>query len=252
LGAGANRWRNPDHDLPPDFEDNRDVHYAALRAPLDGGEFVADLKARLAAALTSFDTALAEGRTGGVRITTRHGAGWISIPSMDKVPEPPSLDALKAEVQRRWGTIDLLDILKEADFLTGFTGEFTSVMSREALPEGVLRRRLLLVLFALGTNVGIKRIADGLAVDGRELGDVEAALRRVRASHLTRDNLRKAIRRLVNTTLAMRDPAWWGDGTACASDSKKFGSWSSNLMTEWHQRYRTGVRTGSSAASLAA
>jgi hypothetical protein len=141
-------------------------------------------------------------------------------------------------VQRRWGTIDLLDILKEAAFLTGFTSEFTSVMSREALPEGVLRRRLLLVLFALGANVGIKRIADGLAIAGSELGDIEAALRRVRASHVTRDNLRKAVRRLVNATLAMRDPAWWGQGTACASDSKKFGSWSSNLMTEWHQRYR--------------
>ncbi len=180
--VGANRWRNPDDDLPADFEDNRDVHYAALRAPRDGGEFVADLKQRLEAALTSFDTALAGGTTGGVRITTRHGEGWISIPSMDKVPEPPNLDALKTEVQRRWGTIDLLDILKEADFLTGFTFEFTSVMSREALPEGVLRRRLLLVLFALGTNVGIKRIADGQAVTGSELGDIEAALRRVRAS----------------------------------------------------------------------
>jgi Tn3 transposase DDE domain/Domain of unknown function (DUF4158) len=236
--VGANRWRNPDHDVPADFEDNRDVHYAALRAPLAGDEFVADLKQRLEVALTSFDAALSGGTTGGVRVSTRHGEGWISIPSMDKVPPPPNLDALKAEVQRRWGTIDLLDIVKEADFLTGFTGEFTSVMSREALPEGVLRRRLLLVLFALGTNIGIKRIADGLAVDGVELGDIEAALRRVRASHLTRDNLRKAIRRLVNATLGMRDPAWWGDGTACASDSKKFGSWSSNLMTEWHQRYR--------------
>jgi hypothetical protein len=94
-------------------------------------------------------------------------------------------------------------------------------------------------LFALGTNVGIKRIADGLAVAGGELGDIEAALRRVRASHVTRDNLRKAVRRLVNATLGMRDPAWWGQGTACASDSKKFGSWSSNLMTERHQRYGT-------------
>jgi len=35
----------------------------------------------------------------------------------------------------------------------------------------------------------------------------------------------------------MRDPHWWGDGTACASDAKKFGSWSSNLMTEYHVRY---------------
>ncbi|GAA2536572.1 MULTISPECIES: hypothetical protein [Streptomyces] len=26
--VGANRWRNPEDDLPADFEDNRDVHYA--------------------------------------------------------------------------------------------------------------------------------------------------------------------------------------------------------------------------------
>jgi TnpA family transposase len=90
----------------------------------------------------------------------------------------------------------------------------------------------------LGTNVGIKRVADGLSAADPRTVDTEAALRRIRASHFTRDNLRAAIRRLVNNTLAMRDPAWWGEGTACASDSKKFGSWSSNLMTEWHQRYR--------------
>jgi TnpA family transposase len=236
--AGANRWRNPDDDLPTDFEENRDVHYAAIRVPRDGAEFVADLKTRLSAALVSFDTALAQGTTGGVRITTRRGQGWISVPRMDKLPTPPCLDALKAEVQRRWGVIDLLDMLKNADFLTGFTEELTSVMSRETLPEQVLHRRLLLVLFGLGTNVGIKRVADGLSAADPATVDTEAALRRVRASHFTRDNLRAAIRRLVNNTLTMRDPAWWGDGTACASDSKKFGSWSSNLMTEWHQRYR--------------
>lgn len=28
-GWGANRWRNPEDDLPADFEDNGDVHYAA-------------------------------------------------------------------------------------------------------------------------------------------------------------------------------------------------------------------------------
>jgi TnpA family transposase len=30
----------------------------------------------------------------------------------------------------------------------------------------------------------------------------------------------------------------WGEATtACASDSKKFGAWDQNLMTEWHVRY---------------
>nr|WP_214661070.1 Tn3 family transposase [Streptomyces polyasparticus] len=63
-------------------------------------------------------------------------------------------------------------------------------------------------------------------------------LRRVRHLFVNRVNLRAALVRLVNATFAARDAAWWGEGTACASDSKKFGSWSSNFMTEWHQRYR--------------
>ena len=38
---GATRWRNPEDDLPGDFEASRDVHYAALRQPLDSSEFIA-------------------------------------------------------------------------------------------------------------------------------------------------------------------------------------------------------------------
>ena len=37
--------------------------------------------------------------------------------------------------------------------------------------------------------------------------------------------------------LRPRDELLWGTGTACTSDSKQFGSWESNLMTEWHARY---------------
>jgi TnpA family transposase len=59
----------------------------------------------------------------------------------------------------------------------------------------------------------------------------------VRRHFITRDNLRRAVAKVVNATFEARDPAWWGSGTATASDSKKFGSWESNLMTEWHQRY---------------
>ena len=70
-----------------------------------------------------------------------------------------------------------------------------------------------------------------------EHGETESALRRVRRTHITRENLRRAITRLVNDTFAARDPALWGTGTACAGDSKRFGSWQSNLMTEYHARY---------------
>ncbi|MCV5276291.1 transposase, partial [Escherichia coli] len=53
-----------------------------------------------------------------------------------------------------------------------------------------------------------------------------------------RKHLRNAIAQVVNATLSARKTAIWGEGTtSCASDSKKFGSWDQNLMTEWHIRY---------------
>ncbi len=229
---GAGRWRDPDEDLPGDFDDNRDVHYAAIKKPLDAQEFTADLRTRHRAALDRLDRVMAEGTAGGVRVVTRNGQPFISVPKLEKLPEPKNLTALKAEVQRRWGTLDLLDILKDADFLTDFTDEFASVATREALPKPVLRRRLLLSLFALGTNMGIRQ----MTATGEHEED-EGALRRARASHITRDNLRRAIVRVVNATFEARDPQWWGEATATASDSKRFGSWESNLMTEFHARY---------------
>ena len=118
---GAGRWRDADEDLPGDFDDNRDVHYFALGKPLEAAAFTADVRRRHRAALDRLNAAMTAGTTGGVRVVTRNGQPWISVPTLEKLPEPKNLAALKAEVGRRWGTIDLLDILKDADFLTGFT-----------------------------------------------------------------------------------------------------------------------------------
>ncbi len=208
------------------------MHYSALRQPTDPTTFIEGLRERVTAALTRLDQALVDAATGGVRIITRRGEPWISVPKLAPLPEPQHLQAVKDEVVRRWGTLDLLDVLKDSDFLADFTSEFTSVASREVIDRDTLRRRLLLCLFALGTNMGIKAI-----VSTGEHGETEAQLRHVRRHFITRDNLRRAIAKLVNATFDARDPGWWGTGTACASDSKKFGSWESNLMTEWHQRY---------------
>jgi hypothetical protein len=83
---GAGRWKDPDQDLPGDFEDNRDVHYAELAKPLDATEFIDGLRRRLDDGLTRLDTALAKGTSGGVRIITRQGSPWVSVPKLDKLP----------------------------------------------------------------------------------------------------------------------------------------------------------------------
>ncbi len=55
----------------------------------------------------------------------------------------------------------LLDILKEADLRIGFTDCFKSLASREALDRKTIQKRLLLCLYGLGTNTGLKRVSHG-------------------------------------------------------------------------------------------
>jgi TnpA family transposase len=129
----------------------------------------------------------------------------------------------------------LLDILKEADLRVGFTNYFKSATVWEVMDRSVLQKRLLLCLYALGTNTGLKRVSAG------DHGETYKDLQYVRRRFIDREQLRAANAAVANAIFAARLPQIWGEGTtACASDSKKFGAWDQNLLTEWHIRYRGG------------
>ena len=107
----------------------------------------------------------------------------------------------------------LLDVLKEADWRVHFTGEFKTFAERQILSDTVLRKRLLLCLFGLGTNIGMKQASTG---DEEQTAD---DLLYVKRYFISREALRNANAKLVNATLAARLPHIWGEGSvACASD----------------------------------
>ncbi|MET7281140.1 DUF4158 domain-containing protein [Kribbella sp. NPDC005582] len=62
---GGVRWRNPEDDLPGDFDDTREVHYAALRQPTDPTEFITGLRQRMTDALTRLDQGWSAARRAG-------------------------------------------------------------------------------------------------------------------------------------------------------------------------------------------
>jgi TnpA family transposase len=228
--VGADRYRNPDDDLPADFAAERAYYYAALDQPQDADAFIAALRGRLTAALADLDTTLPTNPA--VRIAAA-GHGSIIVSPLTALPEPPSLERLKAELAARWPMTGLLDMLKEADLRIDFTQRFTSVAGRERLERDTLRKRLLLGLYGLGTNTGLKRVS------GADQSVSERDLRYIRRRFIHRDGLRAAIADVVNAIFAARHPEIWGEGTtACASDGKKFAAWDQNLLTEWHVRYR--------------
>ena len=156
--AGAVRFRNPDEDLPADFAERRAACYERLGLPTEARTFTEALRAELAEALRQLDRGMP--RNPGVRLDPRR---WhpIMVGPLEPQPEPSGLGALKTELVRRWSTTGLLDVFKEADLRIGFTEAFVTAASREATGRDEVRRRLLLCLYGLGTNAGLKRLAVG-------------------------------------------------------------------------------------------
>lgn len=226
---GADRYRNPDDDLPGDFAERRDAYYADLGLSRDARSFVAGVKADLVQELHLLNATLPDND----KVRLRWGGeNRISVTPLTPAPEPTGLAMLKAEVARAWPMTGLLDVLKETALDTGFLNNFQTSASREALPAAVRDQRLLLCLYGLGTNAGLKRVAAGSP-------DVNYdELLHIRRRYIDPASLKAACAQVASATLAIRNTEIWGTpGTTCAADSTKFGAWDRNLMTEWHARY---------------
>jgi hypothetical protein len=213
--VGANRYRNPEEDLPADFDSRRAAYYEALHQPLDAESFIRDLQHQMIQELETLDQTLP--KNGKVRILNR-GGGWISLTPLDAQPEPRFLSQVKAEVFARWPMTSLLDILKETDLRVSFTGQFKSATVWEVLERSVLQKRLLLCLYALGTNTGLKRVSAG------DHGEAYKDLQYVRRRFIDREQLRSANAAVANAIFAARLPQVWGEGTtACARTRRSSG-----------------------------
>jgi len=229
--AGAARYRDPDEDVPQDFAVRRDEYCDALAQPRAATAFVAQVRQAMVTALAALDTDLP--RNAAVKIlTSKKGKGRIVLTPLAAQPAPPNLGQLTAALVQHWPMTNLLDILKETDLRVHVTEAFRTLGAREALAPDVLQRRLLLCLHGLGTNAGLKRMCSGGS------GETYADLAYVRRRYITKEQLRVAIAKVCDAIFTVRRVDLWGEGTtACASDSKRFGAWDQNLMTEWHARY---------------
>jgi TnpA family transposase len=226
---GAYRYRNPEEDLPTNFAEERPAYYQTLEKPLNPDEFITRLQDHMHQALQTLDTGMPQNP--GVKILQRP-KGWLRVSPLARQSDPPNLACLKAEITRRWPMTSLLDVLKETELRVGFTQYFLATGTRVGLDDQTLQRRLLLCLFGLGTNTGLKRICATTPED--QYHD----LLYVRRRYLHPEALRNAIAHVVNAIFRIRAAHVWGDGTtACASDAKQFGAWDQNLLTEWHLRY---------------
>lgn len=107
--VGANRYRNPEEDLPTDFEQQRAIYYQALQQPEDVANFIDNLQQQMNEGLTKLDRGMAKNNS--VKILAKNN-GWIHLSPFAALPEPANLHYLKTEIEQRWPMTSLLDILK--------------------------------------------------------------------------------------------------------------------------------------------
>ncbi len=189
--SGADRYRNPEHDLPADFATKRDSYYELLKAPKDAEVFIEQIQGSMRQWLATLNTGLPDNPKVRLRQQVKN---LIHLTPLDRQPEPPNTAALKREIGRRWSDVELIDIIKEVDLRLSFTAAFRTSASREALDPALLQRRLLLCLFGIGTNVGLKRVASQQPSVSFE------ELRYVKRRFVQKDALRTAIAEVVNGT----------------------------------------------------
>lgn len=228
--VGADRWRNPDHDLPADFDERRTEHYWALSQPLDPTAFIADLQAEMEHELDALNSGISA--MDWVDIADRGRRGAIRLSPLAKQVEPVNLRRLKAELRRRWGVVQMIDMLKEAVLRSGCLEQLTTRTRRSDMDPDVLAERLLLIIYAYGTNTGIRAVA------GSEHRHSEEDLRYVRRRYLTPEIAQVLAIEIANAAFDARRTELWGAGSSTvASDSTHFRAVDQNLFTEWHARY---------------
>lgn len=224
---GGYIYRNPDEDLPQDFEEKRGYYYSLLDLPEDADVFIAKLKSDMYDALKVFNDNLSKNESVQIKDLDK---GYIYLKKSEPQPLPKNITAFKNAIQQRWPMIDLIDVLKEADLQIGFTKGFKSAGSRETLSKNDLQRKLIRILYSLGTNTGLLRLANN------EIS--YQSLKHIKSKYINPENLKAAIISVSNEIFKVRNSHLWGEAsTSCASDSTQFGSWDQNLMTEWHTRY---------------
>ena len=97
--------------------------------------------------------------------------------------------------------------MKESELQIEFTNLIQTLASRENIPRGILQFRILLCLYAIGTNTGLKCVSSA-----NEFVSYDD-LRYVKRRFITVENVRLILTKILNKILEMRDPRIWGMAT---------------------------------------
>ena len=233
--VGADRWRNPDEDLPDRLRGSAGPSTTPkLRKPLDPGAFTGQLRAEMEPRpWPRSTTRLPRPGLGGHRRTAQ-GRARSGSPRWTPRPSRATCGGSRQAIQDRWGTVPLIDMLKETALRTGCLDAFTAVGTRGDIAAAD----------------GARGAADAGRLRLRHQHRDPGGRRRRARPQRGRDPLRPAPLpdpggragrppgAIANATFAARQAVAVGRGLDRGGVGlHPLPAWDQNIFTEWHSRY---------------
>ena len=151
-----------------------------------------------------------------VSLDPQNGRETLTLSGLDKLEDPPSLVALRQEVEARLPRVDLPGILLEIYARTGFADEFVHISESGARVKD-LPISICAVLMGEACNIGLDPLTrpDIAALTSGRLSWVQQNY--IRADTLTRANAR-----LVEAQMHIPLVQRWGGGEVASADGLRF------------------------------
>ncbi len=233
----AYRYRNPNLDLPADWTKCRVEYCQKFDIPETAEGFIEPIKKEMTENLEVANQFLSKKSDVYIWYPGGGTRGLLRIPKIQKRPERPIIQEIKNSVQKKWGILNLIDILIEADRQVNFSRFFRTSAQRQVLSPEQTQIRSILSIYSLGTWTGLKQIH---AASSPSCSYDDLLYFRKRFVNVS--VIREAVVALTTRILEIRNQRIWGKASICASDGKYLSAWDQNLVSEFNPHYnRRGV-----------
>ncbi|HBQ4057457.1 Tn3 family transposase [Klebsiella pneumoniae] len=212
----SERWGDPRQKLlqGKEWMAQRVAVCRALGHPTDGRKAVEQLANQLDETWKAVSSRFHSNDAVGVCHEGKYPS--LTISSLEKLDEPPSLTQLSSQVRQLLPPVDLTELLLEIDARTGFTREFIHVSESEARAKD-LHVSLCAVLLAEACNIGheplIKHNIPALT---------RHRLSWVKQNYLRAETLVSANAWLVDFQSTLELAGRWGGGEVASADGMRF------------------------------
>jgi Tn3 transposase DDE domain len=192
--------------------------------PVEGKAFVAHLKQWLEEVTTRIDRSFPKNQS--VRLED----GKPILKKTKKTVDLKKLTVIESLIKERLKSVNLLDILTDTQLWLNWTRFFHPVSGHEARIESPIARYLT-ATFCYGCYLGTFQTA-------RSLNDFDPRqIAYVNQSHISEENLERAITLIINAYNQFNLPKFWGTGKRVSADGTKWDIYEQNLLAEYHIRY---------------